>query len=177
MKKKWIAVLVMLIMTGAILSACSDKEPAEESDGKVLHVSANGSDETGDGSDENPFATPAYAATQAEPGTEVIVHGGKYVQFELDGEASGTESEPVVIRAAEGEKAIIESAPGNAEADENSIGIHLVNVENITIDGFEVTGGTHGIYYESFPDRGEEPLENITISNCKVHGIRGTHGI
>ena len=179
MKKKWIAVLVMLmlIMTGAILSACSDKEPAEESDGKVLHVSVNGSDETGDGSDENPFATPAYAATLAEPGAEVIVHEGKYVQFELDGEASGTESEPVVIRAAEGEKVIIESTPGNAEADENSIGIHLVNVENITLDGFEVTGGTHGIYYESLPDRGEEQLENIIISNCKVHGIRGTHGI
>ena len=179
MKKKWIAVLVMLMlaMAGSVLAACSNEEPAEEPAGRVIHVSVKGNDETGDGSAENPFATPAYAAAQAEPGTEVIVHEGKYGQFELDGEASGTESEPVVFRAAEGEKAVIESAPGNAEADENSIGIHLVNVENITIDGFEVTGGTHGIYYESLPDRGEMPLGNITISNCKVHGIRGTHGI
>ena len=155
MKKKWVAVpvMLMLMMTGAVLAACSDKEPAEESAGRVLHVSADGNDETGDGSAERPFATPAYAATQAEPGTEVIVHGGKYGQFELDGEASGAESDPVVIRAAEGEEVVIESTPGNAEADENSIGIHLVNVENITIDGIEVTGGTHGIYYESLPDR------------------------
>ncbi len=179
MRKKWAAILIMLmlIMTGAVLAACSGEEPAEELAGRVLHVSVDGSDETGDGSAEHPFATPAYAVTQAEPGTEVIIHGGKYAQFELDGEASGTESEPVVIRAAEGEKAVIESAPGNAETDENSIGIHLVNVENITLDGIEVTGGTHGICYESLPDRGEKPLENINISNCKVHGIRGTHGI
>lgn len=47
MKKKWIAVLVMLMLAMA-------------------------------GSAENPFATPAYAAAQAEPGTEVIVHEGKY---------------------------------------------------------------------------------------------------
>ncbi len=79
MKKKRAAILVMLmlIMTGAVLAACSDKEPAEEPAGRVLHVSADGSDETGDGSVENPFATPAYAAAQAEPGTEVIVHGGR----------------------------------------------------------------------------------------------------
>ena len=45
MKKKWAAVLVMLmlIMTGAVLAACSDKEPAEEPAGRVLHVSVDGS--------------------------------------------------------------------------------------------------------------------------------------
>ncbi len=75
-KKKWAAILVMLmlVMAGAVLAACSDKDPA----GRFLHVSADGSDETGDGSAEHPFATPAYAAAQAEPGTEVIVHGGIY---------------------------------------------------------------------------------------------------
>ena len=177
--KKWTAILVMLmlIMTGAVLAACSDKELDEEPAGMVIHVSVNGNDETGDGSEDAPFATPAYVASRVGPGTEVIVHEGSYGQFSIEGNASGTESEPVVFRAAEGERVVIESIPGNADEEEDSIGIHLINVDNIKLDGFEVTGGTHGIYYESLPERGENPLENITISNCKVHGIRGTHGI
>ncbi len=46
MKKKWVAipVMLMLIMTGTLLAACSDKEPAEESAGSVLHVPVDGSD-------------------------------------------------------------------------------------------------------------------------------------
>ena len=172
--------LFLIIMTGAVLISCSGSgsdSGANETAERCIHVAADGSDETGDGSEEKPFATPAYAATQVTPGTEVIVHGGTYGQFSIEEEASGTESEPVVFRAAEGEEVVIESVPGDEKAEEESIGIHLINVENITVDGFEVTGGTHGIYYDSLQSRGEEPLENISIRNCSVHGVRGTHGI
>lgn len=46
MKKKWAAVplMLMLIVTGTVLAACSDKEPAEEPAGRVIHVSVDGSD-------------------------------------------------------------------------------------------------------------------------------------
>ena len=76
-------------MTGIVLTACSDKETAEEPAGRVLHVSVDGNDETGDGSAEHPFATPAYAAAQAEPGTEVIVHGGRSGKAAADPEKGG----------------------------------------------------------------------------------------
>lgn len=163
-------------MTAAVmLAACSGTDGKNDSandEGRRIHVAANGSDETGDGSEDKPYATPAFAVTKVSPGCEVVVHEGAYGQFAIDEKASGTAADPVVIRAAEGEKAVIESAPG-----EESVGIYLVNVDNITLDGFEVRGGTHGIYYESTQDRGEQVLENITISNCVVHGIRGIHGI
>lgn len=172
--KKAVAIL-LIIMTGAILMACSDG--AGKTADRYIHVAPGGSDETGDGSEEKPYATPGFAATQVAPGTEVIVHEGTYGQFKIRTEASGTKSKPVVFRAAEGERVIIQSVPGEEAVAGESVGIYLINVDNITLDGFEITGGTHGIYYESLQSRGEEALENINISNCKVHGIRSTHGI
>ena len=182
MKKKILAIM-MMIMMGAMLTACSEDADTDtgadagDDAARIIHVAESGSDETGDGSEDNPYATPGFAASQVTPGTEVIVHGGTYGQFKIKEEASGTESAPVVFRAAEGENVIIESVPGEEAVAGESVGIYLINVEYITLDGFEVTGGTHGIYYESLQSRGEEPLRDITISNCTVHGIRGTHGI
>ncbi len=144
---------------------------------KEIHVSANGSDETGDGSMERPYATPAFAAGKISPGTTVTVHEGTYPQFEIGQESSGTAASPVVFRAAEGEKVLIDSVSADEAIAGQSVGIYLTNVDNITLDGFEVRGGTHGIYYESLQSRGEKPLENILIRNCTVHGVRGLHGI
>ena len=150
--------------------SCSNTE-------KEIHVSAAGSDETGNGSENKPYATPGFAATKVSPGTTVIVHEGTYGQFEIDTEASGTEAFPVAFTAAPGEKVLIQSIPGEEAVAGESIGIYIVNADNITIKGFEITGGTHGIYYESRQSRGDKPLENILIEDCTVHGIRGTHGI
>jgi len=173
---KRLLISILAIMTATVmLAACSGTDGKNDSAndaGRQIHVASNGSDETGDGSEDKPYATPAFAVKKIPPGGEVIVHEGTYGQFVIDEETSGTAADPVVIRAAEGERAVIESAPGD-----ESVGIYMVNVDNITLDGFEVRGGTHGIYYDSTPDRGEKALENITIRNCKVHGIRGIHGI
>ena len=115
-----------------------------------------------------------------EPGTTVIFHEGEYKQFELDSKVSGTKKNPVKFAVAEGEKVVVK--PEDRGVDEegypvDSYGIHVVNADNITIDGFEIQGGTHGVYYESTPEYGDTALENVTISNCTVHGIRGVHGI
>ena len=170
---KKVLLLVLMIALAAVSAACADERPADgnaPAPAAKVHVAAGGSDETGDGSEESPYATPAFAAENAGAGSEVIVHEGTYGQFEING-LSGTEKEPVVFRAADGEKAVIESVPGDESA-----GIHIVDSGNIVIDGFEVTGGTCGIYYESTPGVEGHP-ENITIRNCRVHGVRGVHGI
>ena len=187
MKKKTILCMLtaaMLLAVCAIGIGCG-KEDTESTDTPVnggdyagedglIHVAAaTGSDETGDGTEESPYASISFAVTKLEPGREIIVHDGTYEAFALESTMSGTADSPVAVRAADGESPVIKPSGDGDEI----IGIHLVNVDHITVEGLEIEGGTHGIYYESTRDQGETPLEDITIKDCTVHGIRGTHGI
>ena len=119
---------------------------------------------------------------QVTPGGETIVEDGTYGALELDASMSGTPDSPTVIKAADGASPVIKVAPGeyqSGEADElpPGYGIHLVNVHDVIIEGIAVEGGTHGIIYESTPEQGEKPLENIVIKDCSVSGVVGAHGI
>ena len=108
------------------------------------------------------------AAAKASPGSVIFIHGGDYGPIRLGPECSGSEKAPTIIRAAAGEKAVIHA--------EDGIGIFLENVSNISVEGMEVEGGTHGIYYQSTREAGD-PLTDISIRDCTVHGVRGIHGI
>ena len=133
-----------------------------------LHVSPAGSDTTGTGAPDAPFATVSKAAETC-PGSLILIHGGTYGRIRLGQRCSGTEESPTVIRAADGEKAVIRCEGGTC--------IHLVNVGNIVLDGLETEGGTHGIRYESTREAEDTPLAHIVLKNCTVHGVRGVHGI
>ena len=139
---------------------------------KQIHVNQNSKSNICDGSLDNPFKTINDAIEHIEKGIEVIIHEGTYGPFVINSKASGTKDEPVIIRSADNESVIIQGV-----FDEDAITVYLVNVENITIQGLEVIGGGLGIYCVSTPDIKDKTLENITISNCVVHGIRGMHGI
>lgn len=139
---------------------------------KQIHVNQNTKSNICDGSLDNPYKTINDAINHIEKGVEVIVHEGVYGPFVVDSKASGTKDEPVLIRSADNESVIIQGV-----FDENAITVYLVNVENITIQGFEVVGGGLGIYCVSTPDINDKTLDNITISNCVVHKVRGMHGI
>ncbi len=115
-------------------------------------------------------------------GGETVLEDGTYGALELDASMSGTAESPTIIRAADGAAPVIKVAPGEFQSGEEdelppSYGIHLVNVHDVIIEGITVEGGTHGIIYESTPDQGEEPLQNITIKDCNVSGVVGAHGI
>ena len=153
---------------------------------KTLHVSPEGSDEKGDGTEDNPYATVDGAiASGIGPGSEIIVHEGTYEPIEITAAASGTPGEPVVITAADGtddfEHVVIEAKKGKLQSGEDgmeeAVGIHMINVSGIQLKGFEVSGGTHGILYESTPEYGEKALEEISIEDCSIHDVIGTHGI
>ena len=159
--KKLILVGIMAAFICILCAGCGGNED-------MIHVSPDGNDKTGNGSADAPYATVPAAAAKAENGEEIVVHEGTYGKFALEKDVSGTKENPTVIRVADGEKAVIKN---------DGYGIHMVNVDNITIDGFEIEGGTHGIYYESTKEQGKDSLDNVTIKNCTVHGIRGTHGI
>ena len=134
---------------------------------KTVHVSLRGC-AAGDGSEADPFGDVSKAAA-SNPGARILVHGGVWGKISLGPEASGTADCPTVIRAADGEHVLI--------CPDGGVGIRMRNVHHLVLEGFEVEGGTHGIRYESTREAGDIPLGGITIRACKVHGIRGVHGI
>ncbi len=92
--------------------------PAWSAPGLTLHVSPKGSD-SGDGSAAHPFASLERARDEigrkraggslSAGSIEILVHGGEYAvaqTFTLSESDSGTESAPVVFRAARGERPI-----------------------------------------------------------------------
>ena len=164
-----------------------------------VHVAAGGSDEAGSGTQDAPFATVSHAA-RTMPGSLIIVHEGVYGPIELGPDCSGSEGSPTVIRAAEGETAVFKAAEADSAAvsattghtaydraaeeepseeyeEEDRVCISLINVCHISLEGLETEGGTHGITYLSTREAGENPLTDISIRNCTVHGVRGIHGI
>ena len=154
--------LLLIFVFG--ITACTSKQtqPAE------VHVAADGSDDSGSGTPDAPFATVSHAAREM-PGSVIIVHGGTYGPVRLGPDCSGTETSPTVIRPSEKERVIIRS--------EGDACISVCNTSYIVIEGLETEGGTHGIEYESTREAGNQVLRDITIRKCTVHAVRGIHGI
>jgi len=180
--------ILSLAMAFAFASCGQEEESADNNsqEAKTLHVATDGNDETGDGNEAAPFATVEGAiGSGIGPGSEIIVHEGTYEPFSITAEASGTEAEPVIIRAAEGdadyEKVVIKAPKGKYQSGEDGMEelacIYMTNVGGIELQGFETYGGTYGILYESSPEQGDTALEGVYITDCKIHDVVGAHGI
>ena len=166
--------LIMLLFFSIILSSCGNDQKTHQvsdtaqTDQNEVHVAVNGSDISGKGTPDQPFASASFAAEEA-PGSLIIMHGGDYEPVVVGPECSGNENSLTSIIASEGEKVIIHA--------EDGIGIRLDNTSYISIEGLEIKGGTHGVKYTSTRESGKQPLQGIKIKNCTVHGVRGVHGI
>jgi Right handed beta helix region len=91
-----------------------------------------------------------------QAGDTVVVHAGTYTTpgfYEVTW--PGTADAPIVIEAAPGEHAVLQG-----EADQNVINI---TGSYFTLDGFEITGGSHGLRLRT--------VSNATISNNQIHGL------
>lgn len=148
------------------LCGCSSAHQ-DQTGQKVVHVAVDGDDESGNGTIEAPYAT-ASAAADAAPASIIVMHEGEYGPIELGPDCSGNDQFQTIIRPAEDERVLVHA--------EDGMGILLLNASNITVEGLEIEGGTHGIYYESTREAGQA-LTDIQIKDCTVHGVRGTHGI
>src|ERR1700709_69386 len=75
---------------------------------RTLHVAQQdlAAADTNPGTKEKPFRTISAAAAQVLPGDHVVIHGGTYRETVIITN-SGTESEPIVFGAAEGEVPVI----------------------------------------------------------------------
>lgn len=107
------------------------------------------------------------------PGDEVIVHAGTYTQSSRwEATWAGTESMPIVVRAADGEARPVLTRDG---------GQNLMNLHgsHFTFRGFELTGGSHGIRmsavdHATFDDLVVHDTGDVGIS-CNVSGMSCDH--
>lgn len=90
-------------------------------------------------------------------GDELIVHGGTYTLSGRFGiSLAGTAAAPIVIRAADGERPVIE----RPTADQNIW--DLDRADHVTIRGLEFTGGSAGVRITA--------ADHLTIEDCEIHG-------
>ena len=163
---RYLFVPPLMFVLVSVLCGCG--VPREnQTEQEVVHVAVDGDDTSGKGTLDAPYATVSAAASAA-PASIIVVHEGDYGPIQLGPECSGNDRFHTIIRPAEDEKVLVHAQDG--------IGISLLNVSNITVEGLEIDGGTHGIYFESTREAGQL-LTDIQIKDCTVHGVRGTHGI
>jgi hypothetical protein len=89
-------------------------------------------------------------------GDELVLQGGIYdisARFSIG--ISGTESEPIVIRAKQGEVPVI------TRPDANQNTINIESAQHVTLRGIEVRGGSHGIRLND--------SDYISIEECHIH--------
>ena len=108
------------------------------------HVSVSGSDATGNGTLNNPYASLQKAEQQVQPGDTVYVHEGTYRNDDFnDGDiwvgdnllaitANGTESDPITFSPYPGDNVILEF--------DSTYGVIIRNSSYINFTGFEVKG-------------------------------------
>lgn len=175
MKLRW---MVIIMAISILVGGCSqnfENEIASDINDDAIYVFASADPSGADGSQAHPFRTIQEAVDYSDAGSEIIIMEGEYAPFVVSEDSSGTEEDMTIIRAADGTHPVIQVPPGSTT--ENSMGISMKNVSYICLDGLEISGGTHGIYYESNMDAERTTLSGITIRNCQVHDVKGVHGI
>jgi hypothetical protein len=126
-----------------VLTFADGNVPARE-----VFISAAGSDNTGDGSRERPYATLGLAAQLAGPGTALRLLPGAYAGGHYLSNLEGTAEAPIWIGGEPGKpRPVIQ---GGAEA------MHLTKVRYVVVENLEVRGATaNGINCDDGGDVGD----------------------
>lgn len=145
-----------LIMPGAITAY----EPIKF---QSFYVANDGSDVTGDGSENNPFATIQHGINMASDFDTVIVKDGIYYPDDDDGFDFIVNGKEIVLRSENGpENCILQPAPDKWL---NSIKVSHTK-ESTIISGFTIRRGWAGVYVPS----ASPVIENCIIDSCS-YGI------
>jgi hypothetical protein len=130
----------------------------ERADGAELHVAPSGDDNAA-GTEGAPLATLQEAASRAQAGDTVLVHGGVY-KGHLYLRRSGEPDRPIVFKNAPGGRSVFDGqSEGRIEmqAEEG----WQKPIGWITIEGFEVKGGWDGIKFYN--------AHNIVLRGNYIH--------
>ena len=134
-----------------------------------VHVSAAGSDDTGDGSASTPYATIGRAAQDATPGTAVRIHPGTYPGGTYLEDLAGTSTAPIWIGGAPGEdRPVIE---GNNEV------LHLIRASYVVVHDLEGRSTAHnGINCDDGGDYDDDQAtHHVVFRDLLLHDV-GTGG-
>lgn len=168
-----------------LVAVCLIALPSAGAQGQTYYVDPDGSDETGDGSQGNPWRTIVYAATQVAAGDMVLVNPGTY-----DGgivvDTDGTETAPITFRA-NGAGVVIEGSGGDRDAFFITEADYIV-VEGFTIQhadraGLRISLSDHVTVRDcTFADNGRWGVftdfsDYTTVEDCESHGAVEEHGI
>jgi len=141
------------IATNYNLFAIIDNNQCEYYTGPTWHVSTLGSDETGNGTEENPFATIQHGLNIASDNDTILV-------------AAGTYTENIIWPATNGIKLLGEDRETTViDGNLNGSVVTLSSANlNTTLDGFTITNGSAGygggLYINSSPQ-----INNLIISS------------
>ncbi len=148
---------------GEIATFVDGLSPTQE-----LHVAPDGSNSSGDGSADDPFATIAFAAAHAVPGTAVRVHAGTYAGGGFITDKAGTAAAPIWIGGAPGEPRPV--IVGGSE------GLHFIRARYMIIHDLEVhSAANNGINCDDGGDY-DDPLasHHLLFRDLYIHNIGGS---
>lgn len=121
----------------------------------ACYVATYGSDETGTGEINKPFATVAKAGTVIGAGGTIYVRGGSYDQYIADIKT------PCTIKSYPDETAIFAPTTGSIVIHVNGADEHDMVFENMTLDGTNVTANCAKVDVNAY---------NVTFRNCEMFG-------
>jgi parallel beta-helix repeat protein len=147
-----------IIILALLFSACMPlMQPLATPMVSTYYVATTGND-ANPGTQAQPWKTIQKVANTVNAGDTVIFSGGTY---ELSSHAatvftrSGSASQPITLRSASGQQAIIKSGDWTV--------IRILNADYYIIDGLEFTGGGKGIEIQG-------GSHNV-IRNCALYGL------
>lgn len=117
----------------------------------TYYCSPRGSD-ANSGSEASSWATFAFAMKQLKPGDTLVIKDGTYYQS-LDITASGTQTRPVTIRAANDGKAVIDGKRGLHPCGIK--GTDSARVHDIVVEGLRCRNSSGSVFYLYHADRVE----------------------
>jgi len=178
MKRKIFSILFALVLACSLslVTAVPVAETAYASPGDI-YVATTGNDVSGNGTSGNPYATIGKAISEAEADDTIVVAAGTYVEnlvvdkaLTLEGAQAGVDPTVEGARAVPAEESTIDAAAPSDPAIE-------IAADNVTIDGFTVTGSTTAwVGAITINDVGEA-ISGVTISSNIITGndigIRG----
>lgn len=162
--------LALLLASPALAQPCSSIPTFADnlSPSRTIHISPSGSNSAGNGSPAAPYATLAFAAGLATPGTSIVLLPGTYPGGTFLSNLAGTAAAPIWIGGAPGQpRPVIQ---GGSE------GLHLVKPRYVIVQNLEVHSATaNGINADDGAEYANPDAARFLIfRNLWVHDIGGS---